>query len=296
MRPMFTKSVAIIAWIAVVCPACSPSKVETRSDCDSVPFEIVQNMVGSAGQGTAMVSMRQEDVSTAKLTCVAARLSKTFPSWRDVDVQMFDSVDAAKNFKWNQIGHSAAPDAGLERVDYEKHLRATYTIDSAKDQTYLTIRALLRQPETYATRIDLPLKGAPRCRFDVANRCLLSAGSPAYPGTAAGAFEGKVTLQADIATDGTIKSVRVTHANGGSAEARDVLSRAAVENVKAWRLDPAPREDTVNINYQYEFVDGPRKISPEEVVRSVVFGLVEVEMKSGTDLVVRRFASVDSSQ
>jgi TonB family protein len=289
------RTVTIGALACVLGVACSRVSVRTQA-CDSATFEIGQNYVGAGGRGAVTVSIGPEDLSTAHLACVAQRLSDTHPSWGDVNVQIFDSPQAAENFSWNEIGDSDVPGARHNHAEYERRLRATYTIDGGEDRTYLLIPVLSRQVERYETRIDLPLKGAPRCRFDVANRCLLSAGSPAYPGTAAGAFEGKVTLQADIATDGTIKSVRVTHANGGCAEARDVLSRAAVENVKAWRLDPAPREDTVNINYQYEFVDGPRKISPEEVVRSVVFGLVEVEMKSGTDLVVRRFASVDSSQ
>jgi hypothetical protein len=84
-----------------------------------------------------------------------------------------------------------------------------YVIDAANDQEYLVIRTISRQPERYESRIDLPLKGKPRCRFEIADRCLISAGSPDYQETEQGSIEGMVRSEAEVTPRGTIGSVRI---------------------------------------------------------------------------------------
>ena len=253
-------------------------------------------MVGPSGRGVAKVSIKPEDLSTAKLACVASRLSETHPSWGDVSVWIFDSADAAKHFSWNQIGHSVVPEIEANQAEYEKRWRATYTIDAVKDEAFLLIPTLSWRPERYETRIDLPLKGKPRCRFDVADRCLISAGAPDYPEAVEGSLEGSVRVDVLVTPRGTISSARVAEVESGSADGGgQAFARAAIENVKTWRFDPAEREDAATINYRFEFVDRPRALSSEEKVRSTDFGLVEVRLTSGTDVTVRRFTSTDSN-
>jgi len=293
---MLTKSIStIIPIVLLTCLACTPHGPATNDSCKSVPFDLVNDMVGRSGRGTAMVGIQPEDLSTAKLACVATRLSQTHPWWGDVNVEIFDSVEAAKHHIFNHFGDGGPPDPKRNQMEYEDRWRATYKIDAATDQEYLVIPTISCRPEKYKSRIDLPLTGKPRCRFEVADRCLISAGSPDYPETEQGSIEGTVKLEVEVTPRGTIGNVRIAQASSSTAEGRELLARAAVANVKTWRLDPASREDTATIDYQFKFVDGPRKISSEEVVRSLEFGVVEVEMASGTNLTVKRFTSIDSN-
>jgi len=67
-------------------------------------------------------------------------------------------------------------------------------------------------------------------------RKLLDHSAPAYPALARNlAIEGIVKLDALVAPDGTIKSMEV---KGG----HPVLAQAALNTVRNWRWEPAPRE------------------------------------------------------
>ena len=106
-KRMATKSIRVILpTILVTILACSPRSLASNENCASVSFDVITDMVGPSGRGTATVSIQAEDVSIANLACVATRLAETHPSWGDVDVQIFDSPEAAKNFVSNRIGHS----------------------------------------------------------------------------------------------------------------------------------------------------------------------------------------------
>jgi protein TonB len=91
-------------------------------------------------------------------------------------------------------------------------------------------------------------KGPMRVSSGVVEAMALRKTSPVYPAMArAAGIQGTVTLQATIATDGTIENLRVA---GGPL----MLQQAAIDAVKSWRyrpylLDGAPveMETTVNV-------------------------------------------------
>ena len=144
---MLMKSISsAFPLVFIACLGCSSRDVAANENCASIPFELVDDMVGPSGKGTAVIAIQTEDLSTTNLACVATRVSETHPSWGDVNVEIFDSAEAARNFSWNQFGDRVASNAASNQMAPEDRWRATYTIDAAKNQQYIVIRAVSRRP------------------------------------------------------------------------------------------------------------------------------------------------------
>lgn len=68
---------------------------------------------------------------------------------------------------------------------------------------------------------------------------------PAYPALAREMHvNGKVKIEVTVAPDGAIRNTKVL---GGSP----ILVRAAVDAVKNWKYDPAPRETTETVEFVF---------------------------------------------
>ena len=80
---------------------------------------------------------------------------------------------------------------------------------------------------------------------DASKRQVKSRTDPAYPALAREMHvNGKVKIEVTVAPDGAIRNTKVL---GGSP----LLVRAAVDAVKNWKYDPAPRETTETVEFVF---------------------------------------------
>ncbi len=69
---------------------------------------------------------------------------------------------------------------------------------------------------------------------------------------------GAVTLAATITRSGKVDHVRVV-------KAESIPASAAIQNLSSWRLEPAPREETIQITYSYAIDNSLRRMDGMQV-------------------------------
>ena len=62
---------------------------------------------------------------------------------------------------------------------------------------------------------------------------------------------GSVTVRGRVTRDGRVTDVQVVDATGASVDDRTRLERAAVQNLRAWWLEPASGDDAIRITFSY---------------------------------------------
>src|SRR5206468_65907 len=91
-----------------------------------------------------------------------------------------------------------------------------------------------------STKIDLPLVGAPHCRFEMKGRCLFALNHPEYPYQALKMqASGTVTLAATITRAGKTASVRIEGTSLTPGASERLLIDAAIRNLSSWQLEPS---------------------------------------------------------
>jgi hypothetical protein len=252
--------------------ACSKSE---REVCNALPFEIYQDDVGPDGIGTATVRMVPRDVNLPGFICVATRIRQEHPGWRQVRVGLFDDAQSAEHYDFDWMGSDLS--LSLDRA-WEMDKRATYVLNLATHEEYVLLRMLWGygpQNEGYESRIDLPVKGRPQCRFEIKDRCLVAMEIPVHVEAPDGYFpEGTVTVSGWITSEGTLSDLRADVLKDETSRANEWMTRIALDILSTWRLDPAPRQDSIRVSLRFV------------IDRTSSWGRTSVELSSPTSLTI----------
>jgi hypothetical protein len=287
MTTIPTRFLHSVILVTVCGVACSTSdRGEPVKDCQSVPVEMTRLDVDTSGKGTATVLVEPKDVSVRNLVCVAERLQREHPRWTEVRVAVFDSADAADHYfiDWQSPGSPQLIDARPE-LRYEDVRRALYVVSQSAGARYLDLRLFgLEGDERYRTRIDLPATHPIQCRFEVNRRCLLVAHAPVdLRPVRRTPVTGSVRVTAVAERDGRFSEIRVVKAVAEPADAVDFLRAVATANLQTWRLDPAPSEDSLTV--EYTFVTDPKPMGNAVLG---VLGTPIVDMSSPSSVTIRQ--------
>lgn len=209
---------------------------------------IVDHINAQTGEGIVHVSIAPSDFTLDGVICLTQSLKSQHPQWTSVIVLLFSSDDAALYFKPDKL--TGTP----ENWRYQRELRALYSIDTARGRDYISILPFgMEGAGQYDTRIDLPTAGPVRCRLEMARRCVLALGSIEYSTLQEiELLSQTVTLTGHVSRDGSITTPTVTSNDGSDRNGGGAWARAAVEHLKTWWLEPAPREDDIRVTYSFE--------------------------------------------
>lgn len=292
----FLHSVILATVCGVACR--TGDRGEPVKDCQSVPMEMTRLDVDTSGKGTGTVLVEPKDVSVRNLVCVAERLEREHPRWTEVRVAIFDSADAAEYYfiDWQSPGSPQLTGGARPELGYEDVRRALYVVSQSAGARYLELRLFGRQgDERYQTRINLPATHPIQCRFEVNRRCLLIAHTPVDlryrpvsvtgdPESSRAPVTGSVRVTAIAQRDGRFSKIRVTKAVAEPADAVDFLRAVVTANLQSWRLDPAPSEDSLTV--EYTFVTDRQPIGKGAVLG--ILGTPIVDMSSPSRVTIRR--------
>ena len=216
-----------------------------HAQCRPSHYNIEGNL--KAENAVMRISIHPSDLTVNNLICIAQTLEQQHPTWESASINFFPSREAAKNF--TPGGMDLPPSVEKAR----KQLRATYVLNRGKHEEYLEILPFgsLTHPSR-STRINLPVKGTPHCRFEVLGRCLMALEYLDFPDEALKDFEaGKVTLQGQVTPLGKITNILVLQANVSQNHEGKLLIGAAEHNLASWQLEPRKRRDVIRITYSY---------------------------------------------
>jgi len=196
------------------------------------------------------ISIRLRDFSPSRLVCLAKSLRERYRDRKSITIYIFSSREAAKHWV------SMQQEETRKHAELGAEMHGAYFCDADKHEEYLLIipdprKSYIGAP--FDTRIDLPISGTPQCRLQMNSRCLLAFRHPNYPSEALKVkASGTVTLTGTITRDGKMTDVRIAEAAANPPEGRASLANSTLENLKAWRFEPAQHKDAVRITYSYK--------------------------------------------
>ena len=202
------------------------------------------------------VSIRLSDFAPARLVCLATALKQRYHDRKSIDVLIFTSFDAARLYSAVQReydGKSVKEAQLLSRHWQTSQLHGLYSYDAEKHEEYVDIKPWGSDATLpYDTRVMLPVGTVPHCRLEISGRCLLALDDLVYAGeTYTAKASGTVTLAGTITRDGKVTRIQVAEAQSVPSGRTEPFVREAVNNLKTWRLEAVPREDTFRITYSY---------------------------------------------
>jgi hypothetical protein len=135
------------------------------------------------------------------------------------------------------------------------------------------------------------MTGMPRCRLEVDRRCVLALEAPAHSKEALTArLSGTVHLVGTIGANGRV-TARPDVANGSQDD--NPLMRAALANLTSWWLEPAVRQSTLRITYNYvvDSAVAARHVNPtpSERLDARRDGWVDVQLAFPTRITIRGY-------
>jgi hypothetical protein len=131
-------------------------------------------------------------------------------------------------------------------------IHASYEYHAEVPEEYLLLKPLGgsgRSPTD--TRIDLPAKPLPRCRLQVAGRCLLALDEAVYPPDAYPGISGSITLAAVATRDGRVERIQVREARSVPPGQTDALVRYTRSHLSTWQLEPSTRDESFTLAYVF---------------------------------------------
>jgi hypothetical protein len=198
------------------------------------------------------ISLPINEFAPARLVCLAQQLRHNYSSRQKVLIFMFSSYVAAERYTRPMTGDNVNL-----RHNWAAHNHATYSFDAGEHQEYLDLQPLGAGPSTISasdvhTTINLPVNSIPSCTAEIAGRCLLALSSVDYPWRAlASKISGTITLEATIAPDGTVKNIKAITLEADKSDSEQLLSDAAIQNLKTWHFEVAGHEHPIRIVYSY---------------------------------------------
>jgi TonB family protein len=213
------------------------------ADCTAPHYRTIRDF-SNPETGSMNLSLLPGDMTLAKLVCVSQELKKRHRNWIRASFLFFDSDDAARRFEGSGLN--------TERGDFRGDLRAVYSFETTPHREDLMVTPFgSRMPGQYDTIIAIPVVATPHCRLEVAGRCVMAMEPPSYPAEAlTDSRSGEITLIGTISRLGRV-TASVVSAGDRQPARNNSLTRAAVENLRTWRLEPNPRQHTFRISYAY---------------------------------------------
>jgi hypothetical protein len=235
-------------WVPMLCAQCRPPQYREGAifaDGDSV---FVQS-----------ISMPLVDFTAGKLVCLATALKERYRDYHYVTISIFSSHEASRTLIYGQ-------ESNHETMKTLSQMHAEYSFDAGKHEDYVEIMptgalpgSSFPRPGPFSTRIDLPAETTPHCKLEINNRCVIALLQFPYPAQLLkGKPSGSVTLAATITRAGKVDHIRVVKAESISAS-------AAVQNLTSWRLEPGPRDESIQITYSYAIDNSLRRMDGMQV-------------------------------
>jgi hypothetical protein len=201
-----------------------------------------------AEKGVSKIVIKPRDLTIDGLICLTQDLKARHSEWLSKDLVIFTSHDAAKSFL---PGPRVELPALAVRAQSQVH--AVYTFNRETREEHLDILPYgwtTARPD--ATTLNLPVKEAPPCRFEVHGRCLMALKELDYPYDALRSeASGSATLVGTIRSDGRISGIEVQDAAVGQGEAVASLVEGAKQNLASWQLEARRGQDVIRITYSY---------------------------------------------
>jgi len=229
-----------------------------------------QFRMGQDYGSSVFVSIERRDFTIEKLTCLARTLRRR---WSTFGVVFLDSYEAAQNYRGAPV-----EDIYPKWPEWAKEVHALYSFDASKHEESLEVWPMGENTApSWSTTIALPIVGAPHCRLEIQNRCLMAAMEKVtYPQEAPETrASGVVMLVGTIGRDGGVSGLRVETADVKPPPGREQLVRAAIQDLKAWQFDAAAHDDPIRIVYSFA-IDTARPRGAPPQVRWVSPNQVEV--------------------
>jgi len=208
------------------------------------------------------ISIPLQDFTPSKLVCLATSLKQRYRDRSNILIYIFSSHEASRI-------SMAFQEYGKETADAFAQIHALYTLDGYKQEEYVRVLPAGMRPSVvptegpYSTRIDLPAATTPHCHQEINNRCLIALEYINYPDEAL--TSGKVVLTAGITRGGVVNHVRVVKTESVPPGAERLLANAAAVNLSSWRLEPGPRQESIQITYSYSIDNSLRHVDGAQV-------------------------------
>lgn len=225
--------------------------------CEPPRYNIGQVWEQSTSAVLMSASLRVADFSPQRLVCLAEALKEKYAGRNHIDILIFSSLDAARRYSPAQADYATTIEKNGKAYDphwfFARQLHAKYFYDGAQQEEYIDIKPMGSDGQgPYDTRIKLPVAATPHCRFEINHRCLLALEDIVYPGDALKEkVSGAVTLTGTIARDGQTIVIQVAGVNARPNEKTELLSKAALQNLKTWRFEEAHNQDALRITFSY---------------------------------------------
>ena len=205
------------------------------------------------------ISMPLVDFTAGKLVCLATALKERYRDYHHITISIFSSHEASRTLIYGQ-------ESNHETMKTLSQMHAEYSFDAGKHEDYVEIMPTgalpgnsFPRPGPFSTRIDLPAETTPHCNLEIDNRCLIALQQFPYPAKLLnGKPSGSVTLAATITRAGKVDHIRVVKAESISAS-------PAIQNLASWRLEPGPRDESIQITYSYAIDDSLRQMDGMQV-------------------------------
>ena len=233
------------------------SSANTFAECQAPHYRNGPAYVtGSAAVYTASISITA--FVPARLVCLAERLKRDHRREQHYAVLIFSSHRAAVCYHGPvDIGDRDGPVSPCDYAPWSSdQLHGVYSNHLDDDAEFVAINPLGglvggRSLDPGETRIALPATTIPHCRFEMNERCVVSMDYPSVGGTYANPASGAVTLTAHFTRRGLIQDIKVAETRDMKPSSQEGIINAAIANLKTWRLEAAPHEDTVRITYTH---------------------------------------------
>jgi hypothetical protein len=206
----------------------------------------------TAAATSLTVSVGPAGFAPTGLICLVEHLRPVYANRKVLDILFFDRHEAAVHYLPGSI------DPSPEAVEYQSQMHALYYAEPGQSKEYLL---LMPDPLTYDpaapfnTRFDFPISGAPTCKLQIANRCLLSFRHILYPwqgGTAK--VSGDVAVTGVVNRDGSMAKIAVADAVVNPMTEKSVLVDAAVDNLKTWQFEDSKQSIPIRITYSFRLL------------------------------------------
>lgn len=207
--------------------------------------------------GSLFLSIEPRDFTVQKLTCLVQDLKKRNPGWKTAYVAFYSSKDAAENYN---LGGGEIPVSFALWYQWGSQYHAAYSWDGDKKELfYISPFGDHVADYPFYWQLDVPLSGSPRCAVEMMGRCLMAVGERiSYPQAAVkNRIFGKVTLVGVIERNGSVSRVEVKSADIRPADSKELLTKAAIQNLQTWQFDSGDAETPFAIDYSYVMDTGP---------------------------------------
>ncbi len=203
-------------------------------------------------KGVLRIAVRPSEFSIARLFCFGRGLKEKHPDWQIINIEVFSSNRAAKNFV------SPGTDAGAMAYRWKKYLFASYDYNASEGKEYILMTPFgFETREPLATTLDLTRGYTDQCRIALSGRCALLLDPIEYPADLRHkGITGAVSLAGTITPGGRITDIHLVGSNITRGPDQTLLTVAATQNLTSWQLERRSHSDPIQVTYTF-VVEGP---------------------------------------